>query len=106
MGHSRLLSKLANLLRKTCVKIGWADMPLPPRGRAQTGGGGGGGVGCHFGPPVSIVTRLRRAARGGLSEGNAPGGECEGGAGLDRGGQEQPSFIRMGIERWLGTMKD
>lgn len=26
--------------------------------------------------------------------------------GLEKGGQEKPSFIRMGIERWLGTMKD
>lgn len=101
MGHSRLLSKLANLLRKTCVKIGWADMPLPPRK-----GPGRGVVGCHFGPPVFIVTSRRRAARGGLSEGSGPGAECEGGAGLDKGGQEMPSFIRMGIERWLGTMKD
>lgn len=32
MGRSRLLSKLANLLRKTCIKIGWADMRLGPPG--------------------------------------------------------------------------
>lgn len=40
MGHSRLLSKLANLLRKTCVKIGWADMPPPPRKDPDGRGGG------------------------------------------------------------------
>lgn len=104
MGHSRLLSKLANLLRKTCVKIGWADMTLPPLPRKSPDGKGV--VGCHFGSPVSIVTSRRRVARGGLSEGNGPGVECEGGGGLDKRGQEKPSFIRMGIERWLGTMKD
>lgn len=32
MGRSRLLSKLANLLRKTCIKIGWADTRLGPPG--------------------------------------------------------------------------
>lgn len=54
--------------------------PLPPHplgDRPRQGEGG-----CHFGSPVSIVTSAR-AARGGLSEGNGPGGECEGGAGLD-----------------------
>ncbi len=73
MGHSRLLSKLANLLRKTCIKIGWSDTRRAPRGTGQTGAGG-----CHFGSPVSIVATRRSegAARGGLSD-----GECEGGAG-------------------------
>lgn len=58
MGHSRLLSKLANLLRKTCIKIGWADTRLGPpsapgEGMCQTGGGRVDG--CHFGSLVSIV---------------------------------------------------
>lgn len=62
MGHSRLLSKLANLLRKTCIKIGWADMRLAPGDMLD---------GCHFGSPVSIV-----AAR---QSGEGQGGEGQGG---------------------------
>lgn len=51
MGHCSLLSKLANLSRKTCIKIGWADTRQAPRGREPAG--------CHFGSAVSIVAAQR-----------------------------------------------
>lgn len=76
MGHSRLLSKPANLLRKTRIKIGRyaiGNLPSPRSPPHPPSPGGPGGQararGCPFGSPVSIVT----APRSGAARGGAPG---------------------------------
>lgn len=106
MGHSRLLSKLANLLRKTRVKIGWADTrpPPPPRGKGPDGG--------RLAAILALLSLLlpadseQHVAACLRVMGLALNARVEPDWMGDKGGHQKPSFIRTSIERWRGTMTD
>lgn len=105
MGHSRLLSKLANLLWKTRVKIGWADTrPPPPPGKGPDGG--------RLAAILALLSLLlpadreRHVATRLRVMGLALNARAERDWMGDKGGHQKPSFIRVSIERWRGTMKD
>lgn len=100
MGHSRLLSKLANLLRKTCIKIGRDDTRLAP------GDGPDRADGCHFGSAVSIVATRQRGEQHVVVCLTVMGWVCvrgrRGRVGRKiTGGQKKPLFTRAHVESEL-----
>lgn len=108
MGHSRLLSKLANLLRKTRVKIGWADTRRPPAPSPR-------GKGPDEGRLAAILALLSLLLPADRKQhvaaclwvmGLALNARAEQDWMEDKGGHQKPSFIWMSIERWQGTMRD
>lgn len=81
MGRSRLLSKLANLLRKTCIKIGWADTRLGPPGEPARQG--------RTAAILALLVSFVATRRSGVGQGGGKRrhvtvmGEAGGGAGTD-----------------------